>query len=142
MNWLNIYGDSKSVALALSQMDEGESLKANKEDAGNIRVSITNQFHRTGRASFTTRQILDEECEYVVVVTRQKGKPKAKHHRNLSVTTFRDGDICGVLRVLDGVGYLNFCYMGSNEAVSEPCKNIIEKAKKFINKHNVKQLNY
>lgn len=142
MNWLNIYGDNKSVAVALSQMSEGDIVKANLEDAPNIRVSISNQYHRTGTAKFVTKQMIDEEGEQVLSITRDGGKPTAKQHRNLAVTTFRDGNVCGVLRVKDNTAYLSFCYMDSNEDVWGFPEKIINKANEFIKKHNINKLNY
>jgi hypothetical protein len=142
MNWLNIYGDNKSVAVALSQMDEGDIVKANLEDAPNIRVSISNQYHRTGTAKFVTKQMMDEEGEHVLTITRDGGKPTAKQHRNLAVTTFRDGNVCGTLRVKDYTAYLSISYMDSNEAVLEYPTKIIDKANEFIKKHNINKLNY
>lgn len=138
IQWLNIYGDSKSVTKALGEIEVNGQRLAEPEDMPAIRVAICNSFHRKGRAWFTTKLTINEGSKVCLITREEDKQPTYKVPRNIKVTTYRDNNILGVLRVSEGKGYLDFLYMDSCEPIIKQTPQLIlDKVIKFCNKHNI-----
>lgn len=152
IQWLNIYPkeENKSVTKALGEMSIGEQRIAEPFDSPAIRVAICNSFHRKNKAWFTTKKVWVSVIEsgrnkgyWACLITREEDKqPTYKVPRNIKVTTYRDNNILGVLRVSEGLGYLDFLYMDSCEPVKEISQIIVTKVQSFCIKNNVKLTSY
>lgn len=137
MNWLNIYGDNKSLSTALDALDIGETVKADLEDAKRIRVSIANTFSLTGRGKFLTKTGEDEEGERVLLITRLEAG-EAKNKRHPKVKTFIDEDSLGVLKISEGIAYLDVLPLTGHTFVPlTPSDKLIKDCEKFCSYYNL-----
>lgn len=133
MNWLNIYGENKSLAVALDAVGVGETVKADLEDAKRIRVSIANTFTLTGRAKFVTKKGEDEEGVEVLLITKIAANLQRKK-RHPRVKTFIDGNRLGVLKVTGTEAFLDVLEMEQHTFVPlTPSEKLINDCEKFCN---------
>ncbi len=100
MNWLNIYGDNKSIVKALDELSLGETVKAERGDRKRLSSAIINSF---GAGSFTLKVGKDEEDVKVVLITRNT---LDKVKRIPKVKTFIHLETIGLLVIKDNTATL------------------------------------
>jgi len=135
MNYLNIYGDNRSIAKALHEMKMGETFKIDKEDRKRVSSCIINSF---GKGVFATKSIIDEEGVAVVSISKLKAEVSKRLPK---VKTFVDGDIVGVLRVVGSEAFLSCLKMDDLIFHFEVTEIILKRSQSFCAEHGI-ALNY